>query len=217
MLCLKVFSSYYHFLNDLSMVHPTLSTLILTTHSLSQRQFCSGDINYLGSSPLGFDVCYLFSLTCPFYLLLKHSFLYSSKPFFFLLKCSADLIASPQSSSLYFCFHGAHWPSVVKNNVTLELFEVSWLMLGRGYPSLWGLATHNALGHWCPVVLYGMNEYANKVHGWSRMKQKGWKCHTSLRIHWPGDFLYLEFRFSPSLSLKKIQQVLKAVVFPKAI
>lgn len=104
------------------MAHQTPSTLILTTHSPSQRQFCSGDINYLGSSPLGFDVYYLFSLICPFYLLLKHSFLYSSKPFiFFLLKYSADLIASPHSSSLYFCFHRARWPSVVM----LELFEVS--------------------------------------------------------------------------------------------
>lgn len=57
MLCLEVFSSYYHVLNDLSMALQTPFALILTTHSPSQRQFCSGDIKYLGSSPLGLDVC----------------------------------------------------------------------------------------------------------------------------------------------------------------
>ncbi|KAL6081167.1 hypothetical protein STEG23_012139 [Scotinomys teguina] len=36
-------------------------------------------------------------------------------------RASSAVVA--QSSSLYFCFHGAHWPSVVKNNSMLELFE----------------------------------------------------------------------------------------------
>lgn len=135
----------------------------------------------------------------------------------FLLEYSTDFTTSPPGSCLYFCFHGAHWPSVVKNNAMLELFEVSWLKLGRGYHSLWGFAARNALGYWCPVDCYCMNEYVNKLHGRSQMKQRDWKCHISLRIHWPGDLLYLEFRFWPSPALKKIQQVLKAVVFPKEI
>lgn len=155
-------------------------------------------MNYLEPSTLDFDVCF-----SPLWLVL--SIFFSSSASCALQKyllpeiLCGYLVACPQSSSLYFYFHGTHCPSVVKNSTKLELFAL-W---ERRDHSLWGFATHHALEHWWPINLCHMNEYVNKLHGWSHKKQRDWKYHLSLRIHWPGDFPCLEFIFWPSLSLKK--------------
>lgn len=74
--CLELFSNDYRFLKRPQHSPSNSFPLILTTHSPSQPQFCSGN-----PSTLDFDACLLFSLGCLFYLLLKHSFLCTSQTF----------------------------------------------------------------------------------------------------------------------------------------